>query len=787
MPSLPDSSAFPESHDREISSVENEGASAVIEAMGNETVAKTFDVLANPNNESEAFAKRTIEIMRSALERKQYEQALRYFACVRETYIPEAEAIAQKVIEEMLADTTTPNETAFPSVAIENLRWMHSRPSSHVDQNYRYKLAKSANIPEEVLQASVSHAQLRLLSTLKDLIKDSLYFSDPEGRLTDSLVYRMLHIQYQLEVTDSQVTEELKERAKELVPFLILRKKEYLAQELCRAFRLPYTETTQEAASGALDSLLDDMIKNDYYSNQGNFEDVIRIKKNYNVPLTPALREKAVQLLPQKLIDSEEFVTLFEIPSDVVRAAAIKKANDMIEASIGRERYREEDDYYDGEYPYVSQLMEQQNLTEADIPVLKNELDAIDSASKKTDEFEAKSLLNKQHESLIQRRLQKYLPGMIGRIAERTLREPDGTSFTHQFFIIRRSKMSDAADQQLVEILQNKKKKQDALHLNLDDRYQRIVFTDLIKKEDSNASFVMMQEAAHYLRSKGMDAAKVGNAWRQASNDAPEYKNDIGRAKVIAGNIAQIAEIERIAPGAAGRLLKKWGIRHFDRYPVELLIQQDDITKSHKVFEQRVMLMLYPVADHNGAFAIKETNKRLLYGSLANEHFPVIAEAESKRECLRALISCERECGKIDAAILGGHGYGDGMNFGKGSGGHFNINDLVLSEDSNKSQNRPIIPELRNFFTDDATIFMKSCSTGRKDGLASKIMKTLNIHTEGPPGGTVLYDIDWSKRKAIYQDMETIRYVPSKLEALPEIKNPKAISRLIQSILNWLK
>lgn len=142
---------------------------------------------------------------------------------------------------------------------------------------------------------------------------------------------------------------------------------------------------------------------------------------------------------------------------------------------------------------------------------------------------------------------------------------------------------------------------------------------------------------------------------------------EIGRDKYFdrVANLVSIISLEQARPGICRLLGEEYNLRHFYRYPSEVLIRQYDAHGSSKL---PYGVVLYPDWDHNGAFARNSIFEKLS-DDLSNLGYAMrIFECKSTIDVARALIKANRWYGarhRISFAVIGGHGESDRIRFGR--------------------------------------------------------------------------------------------------------------------------
>lgn len=204
----------------------------------------------------------------------------------------------------------------------------------------------------------------------------------------------------------------------------------------------------------------------------------------------------------------------------------------------------------------------------------------------------------------------------------------------------------------------------------------------------------------------GLSYKVLMSAWRSHEYNGRKTPN-------ILGNIYCIGQIESKKPGIASFLFEKRGIRHFDRYPEELLL--DQLIKDGDQ-EKPYGILINPENDWNGAFSQNQRVWANMYRQIKRLGYNLrIMECSSKQDVARQLISLSRKYGerhKISFAFIGGHGTEKSIKFG----GDKERNTLFISDLEGRGVQRT-----KNFFEPHPTIVLISCSTGAEKGIGYEL------------------------------------------------------------------
>ncbi len=246
--------------------------------------------------------------------------------------------------------------------------------------------------------------------------------------------------------------------------------------------------------------------------------------------------------------------------------------------------------------------------------------------------------------------------------------------------------------------------------------------------------------------------------WEQSHTEAPRL--------ALFNNLESVIRLEAARPGIVRVLHDRFGISDFARYPDNILIQQyeerDDLNRPYGV-------VLYPRADNSGAFYQDKEVFDKLAEQLNGRYSLRIYEAGSRLEVAKRFALANRTYGgnhKISFAVLGGHGTADSIQFGatdlsqalEGLDQAQNLENVfenlktlkdrlnrgkITSNDFPGSPNQISSRILTEFFEENPTIILVSCSTGKVAGIA-QTMSNLGAELIAPDADTNVRSITTS-------------------------------------------
>ncbi len=223
--------------------------------------------------------------------------------------------------------------------------------------------------------------------------------------------------------------------------------------------------------------------------------------------------------------------------------------------------------------------------------------------------------------------------------------------------------------------------------------------------------------AIRFIRDKlnnlGIDSSELIDRWLDSSPGV----------FVVSENLNALVSLEKKRPGIGTLLNKQFGICNFARYPEEMLIAQyDEVDKTDLPYG----VILFNSFDHNGAFY--ETRKGLnsLRKQLKGKYSLRVVETNGKLDIVKRLHKLSRKYGdshKISFAIVGGHGDKNTIEFGKDDSSEQRLSYPEFFIDSVFKRER--MAKYSGYFTDNPTIVLISCSTGKSEkGIASLISES---------------------------------------------------------------
>lgn len=231
-------------------------------------------------------------------------------------------------------------------------------------------------------------------------------------------------------------------------------------------------------------------------------------------------------------------------------------------------------------------------------------------------------------------------------------------------------------------------------------------------------------EVQKKLRDKLFSALGMNDVQRIDTTSAWSSRRvDEGAEALAADEIKAITSLFAERLDSIRRLYRYFGIRNFSRYSKEQLLQQlDDREKG--VVADHVTLVVSARDDWNGAFSwfarSLYKNEELTTPEGASEQM-IFVEAASSIEMTRRLISIARHTNPINRLLVAAHGSKEAIYFGKD---RLTIDMVESSIAATRLKRRKIIE-------DDLEVILKSCSVGKKGGIAQTIARKAGVEVIG--------------------------------------------------------
>jgi len=252
---------------------------------------------------------------------------------------------------------------------------------------------------------------------------------------------------------------------------------------------------------------------------------------------------------------------------------------------------------------------------------------------------------------------------------------------------------------------------------------------EIKSSKEVNERYDFMHELL--LKEKGLKAIleKYG---LNVENTLKSWSSHIDSGPNIYENIRTIQNIEAVHPGISKFLCKEFGIVNFERYSEKILINQFEKKEDS---EKPYGIILNSISDWNGAFSKMSKVYGSLYEQTKETHELRVCEKGSKMDILRHLINLKNKYEKMSYVFLGGHG--DSKTIGLGHRGEEKFNLLSIDDFLGAMSKR-----YNEFFKENISVILASCSTGAKDGIGQKMSETMKgLKIIGPKTSSTVEDI----------------------------------------------
>ena len=229
-------------------------------------------------------------------------------------------------------------------------------------------------------------------------------------------------------------------------------------------------------------------------------------------------------------------------------------------------------------------------------------------------------------------------------------------------------------------------------------------------------------------------------------------------AEMLKSNFRQMCLLEMQEPGICRFLHQEFGIKHFSRYPLPVLLAQ---YQERENTQKAYGVIIYPDSDWNSAF-----NSNRERGIIATFHLDLsdcgyllrICEVRNLGKLGRRLLELDKKYGdfqKISFAIIGGHGTKERVRFGGDKSGYSReglAEGLTRFTLEKERANRA-----KNFFIPQPTIILQACSSDELGAIMAKMGGIVfsykepgsisSIRARKKPGGILEFDVKAESKK----------------------------------------
>jgi hypothetical protein len=257
------------------------------------------------------------------------------------------------------------------------------------------------------------------------------------------------------------------------------------------------------------------------------------------------------------------------------------------------------------------------------------------------------------------------------------------------------------------------------------------VITALEKRDKGEVTKDQLQAADELLKKileeYGLPLKDTLEAWKSSGYSEGE-KDEVTLGAIQ--NIEAMRYLERTKPGSVSALRNQFGIRHFGRYPENLLLEQcQEIDNSSKPYG----VMFSAVDDHNGAFRTDWGDTKFLWDSLEGKYLLRAFEFDRKFSLGRRLVESDNKYGKdnkISFSVFRGHAEKNRVIFGKHKENVWNFLSRTLFKKSiptsitSEDLEGEGFKRAKKFFIESPHFIFEACSAGEEGGIVQKVSKT---------------------------------------------------------------
>lgn len=257
----------------------------------------------------------------------------------------------------------------------------------------------------------------------------------------------------------------------------------------------------------------------------------------------------------------------------------------------------------------------------------------------------------------------------------------------------------------------------------------------------------------------------------EIQREAKKYFNS-----AAAYNLPVMHQLESIQLGILSFLYKRFDITQFGRYPENMLLEQ---YREYENIKKPYGIAIFPRADHNGACYFDRNELEKLRQGIGNAFTIRIVECESKQDIAKTLLRLNKQYDreqKISFAFIAGHGSPSGIMFGGNPRPVYEGEKLhprfYIHKDDLMGHG---VQRGKNFFIENPTLLLSSCSTGKEGGFAQELSQKFGATVIGPEMDIVGIDslkVNFDKRGIpIFQ----VKYKPYLKEGEKRPENLEAV------------
>ena len=265
----------------------------------------------------------------------------------------------------------------------------------------------------------------------------------------------------------------------------------------------------------------------------------------------------------------------------------------------------------------------------------------------------------------------------------------------------------------------------------------------LLSSSESNKFGIKM--LGKYLARYGyeqQDIQKLLQAWKNGTNTNGFKTNFV---YLVRDNLLKIKDIEEdCQKGASLWLHHHCGIRHFARYPTQMLVEQfnrDGSDKETTTKRKTPAIIMTAIDDHNQSFYSLNRHIRKLDAGMSDGFDFAIYEYANSYEAKEFLGRHRHRFGRIGFLMVSGHGDQEHFNkkYDASPGEMIRVEDVLRGDMSGRK---------RHFFTKDGIVLLNICSSAgeplsaKQINLAQAFSDTYQVPTIGPTAPAAIHEIN---------------------------------------------
>ncbi len=225
-------------------------------------------------------------------------------------------------------------------------------------------------------------------------------------------------------------------------------------------------------------------------------------------------------------------------------------------------------------------------------------------------------------------------------------------------------------------------------------------------------------------------AFNEGKDWNTIFNNIDEFK--IGESYDMATkSFEAMDELEIIQPGSVKKLNENFGIKNFQRYPKEILLNQLAVIDQNK----EVGLLLFAAGDGIGSFDNQQELWTKVFRNKKEDLNFRIVECSSSDAMEQQLARVQQDFQKkVSLTVLSAHSEASGFYLGEDPA----EGSFVKQEDIGT-----LAPRMKELLSNDSQLIANACSSGAMDGWVKDFSKEARIKAVGPDRPAAIEDVDF--------------------------------------------